>query len=107
MTSMVQVSTAATERLLLLLGWERVRSKIRSTFYNGRRKHNKPTGEHSKVPSGEERPQHAEWERETPALRARNVGSISSAQYPVETNAGEWTSGTACTAFDAAATGTV
>ena len=105
MTSMVQVSTATTERLLLLLGWERVRSR-RSTLYNDIRKHNKPTGEQSKVLS-KERPQHAEWERETPALRARNVGSSSSAQYPVETNAGEWTSGTACAAFDAAATGTV
>lgn len=105
MASAVQLSTALTERVLLLLGWERVRQTTHSDVYGSDRKKKFSAKNREKEQEEEERPTKAEWEKNTPALRHRGVADVNASAQEYRPEINQWSSDT--TAFDAAVTGTV
>lgn len=110
--TLYDVVFTATERVLLLLGWDKIKDK-RHDFtkenedaaYSQLKKANKNLRRRLKesgIESEEnDRPNKADWEKDTPQLR--HVTCATTTTTPTYTQQ-TWTSGNA---FDAAATGTV
>ena len=112
MSSFTDTCIFATERVLLLLGWERVVNKSKHNFVYKDDSHERVNGAEGSARrrrkdttknGGETRPSKAAWEKNAPTLGPVKVVTTSSLRQATNVGNQMWES----SAFDTAVTGTV